>query len=101
MVYNEEQSDSTGTKLLGSLLNALLFVAMMIVVTVVFVFLYKYRCLKVFLMYFRVSMLVHVHCLLCVYLCLPVLEARAHCFSVFFAALSLSLSLCYLSSFFG
>jgi len=46
-VYRESSSDSNGTKLLGSILNALIFVAAITVVTVIFVLLYKYRCLKV------------------------------------------------------
>lgn len=47
MVYNEQASDSTGTKAVGSIINALLFVAMIVFTTVIFVVLYKYRCLKV------------------------------------------------------
>jgi len=47
LVYTESENDSTGWRLLGSLLNALIFVIMLIVTTVVFVLLYKYRCLKV------------------------------------------------------
>jgi len=46
MVYNEEQGDSGWTKFLGSMANAGLFVAMMLVVTCIFVVCYKYRCLK-------------------------------------------------------
>jgi presenilin 1 len=47
MVYNESASDSTSTRFVGALLNALVFVVMIVVVTVIFVLLYKYRCLKV------------------------------------------------------
>ncbi|KAL6057135.1 Presenilin [Balamuthia mandrillaris] len=47
MVYSESSGDSTSTKLFGSILNALAFVAVIVVVTVIFVLLYKYRCLKV------------------------------------------------------
>jgi presenilin 1 len=46
-VYTEEDGDGTATKLFGSLLNALLFLAIIIAVTVLFVILYKYRCLKI------------------------------------------------------
>ena len=45
-VYEEQSSDSGGTRLLGSLLNALVFVAMIVVMTLLFVCLYYYRCLK-------------------------------------------------------
>ncbi len=47
MVYNEQPTDSTGTKAIGSIINALLFVGMIVLTTVIFVVLYKYRCLKV------------------------------------------------------
>jgi hypothetical protein len=47
MVYKEVASDDTSTKLLGALLNALVFVVVIVIVTVIFVILYKYRCLKV------------------------------------------------------
>jgi len=46
-VYTEEEGDDTATKLFGSILNALIFLAIIIAVTVLFVVLYKYRCLKV------------------------------------------------------
>lgn len=46
-VYTEDDNDGTATKLFGSLLNALIFLAIIIGVTVLFVILYKYRCLKV------------------------------------------------------
>ncbi len=47
MVYEEKQDDSNWTKFFGSILNALVIVGMLIVVTVIMVLLYKYRCLKV------------------------------------------------------
>lgn len=47
MAYTESADDSTWTKLLGSLLNAFLIVVMLVVVTIIMVCLYKYRCLKV------------------------------------------------------
>jgi len=69
MAYVENPNDSSGTKfdlssslphgdifyeillflcrLLGSLLNAAIFVAIIVFTTVVFVILYKYRCMKV------------------------------------------------------
>uniref|UniRef100_A0A6B2L6U7 Presenilin n=1 Tax=Arcella intermedia TaxID=1963864 RepID=A0A6B2L6U7_9EUKA len=46
LVYAENPNDAGSTRFFGSLLNALIFVAMIIVVTVIFVVLYKYRCLK-------------------------------------------------------
>jgi len=46
MVYTENPNDSGGTRFVGSLINALIFVGMIIVVTIIFVVLYKYRCLK-------------------------------------------------------
>eukprot|EP01127_Copromyxa_protea_P001274 TRINITY_DN11309_c0_g1_i1.p1 TRINITY_DN11309_c0_g1~~TRINITY_DN11309_c0_g1_i1.p1 ORF type:complete len:423 (+),score=85.48 TRINITY_DN11309_c0_g1_i1:29-1270(+) len=46
LVYQENSSDSVGTKLGGSLLNALIMVAMILGVTAIFVVCYKYRCLK-------------------------------------------------------
>mmetsp|Transcript_10035 Transcript_10035/g.13779 ORF Transcript_10035/g.13779 Transcript_10035/m.13779 type:complete len:376 (-) Transcript_10035:54-1181(-) len=47
MVYNESDDDSTGTKLLGSLLNAIIFLIAILVTTVLFVILFKYRCYKI------------------------------------------------------
>merc|ERR1712137_523047 len=47
MVYQEKSSDSAGVKLGGALLDAFIFVAMIVVVTFVLVLLYKYRCLKI------------------------------------------------------
>jgi len=46
MVYQEHASDSTVEKLGGSIINALLFVVLIVLVTCVLVLLYKYRCLK-------------------------------------------------------
>jgi Presenilin len=46
MVYNEKPSDSESSKIFGALLNSVLFVVMILVVTVLFVCLYKYRCMK-------------------------------------------------------
>jgi presenilin 1 len=46
MVYNEKPDDDWPEKLKGALRNAGLFVAMMLVVTCIFVVCYKYRCLK-------------------------------------------------------
>lgn len=45
--FSESPEDSTGSRLWHSLLNALVFVVMIICTTFVFVLLYKYRCLKV------------------------------------------------------
>ncbi len=47
MVYHEEGADSTGTKLGGSIANALVFVGIVTLTTVLFVLLYKYRCMKI------------------------------------------------------
>jgi len=46
MVYIENSSDDSLTRFWGSLRNAFIFVLMVIVVTIIFVILYKYRCLK-------------------------------------------------------
>jgi len=46
MIYHESANDDGWKRFLGALLNAGIFVAMMIVVTVIFVICYKYRCLK-------------------------------------------------------
>lgn len=45
--FNESPTDSTGSRLWHSLLNALGFVVMIVITTFIFVLLYKYRCLKV------------------------------------------------------
>jgi hypothetical protein len=46
LIVAENPNDSGGVRFLGSLVNALIFVGMIIVVTIIFVILYKYRCLK-------------------------------------------------------
>lgn len=46
MVYEEREQDSRQTKLKGSLENALVFVALIAVVTTVLFLLYKFRCTK-------------------------------------------------------
>lgn len=57
MVYQEHSSDSTARKLGGAIVNALVFVVLIVVVTVLLVMLYKYRCIKVlsFSLLFRSS----------------------------------------------
>ena len=47
MAYEESDSDSTGVRLFHSIINALIFLAAILGTTVLFVILYKYRCLKV------------------------------------------------------
>ncbi|PRP80684.1 hypothetical protein PROFUN_11643 [Planoprotostelium fungivorum] len=47
MVYAETSTDSNAMKFGGAILNAILFVGMIVVVTVIFVVLYKYRCYKI------------------------------------------------------
>ena len=49
MVYKESSSDSTVEKLTGSIINAVIFVVLIVLVTFVLVILYKYRCIKVIL----------------------------------------------------
>ena len=44
MVYKENDADSTGTKLTGAITNAAAMVGMMVVVTFMMFFRYKYRC---------------------------------------------------------
>jgi presenilin 1 len=46
LVYQENDNDSGGSKFGGALLNALIFVGIILVATCVIVVLYKYRCLK-------------------------------------------------------
>jgi hypothetical protein len=48
MAYDETPNQTTGQKFLGSLVNALIMLAAILVTTVAFVVLYKFRCLKVF-----------------------------------------------------
>jgi len=47
IAYTESASDNTGTKLWKSLVNALIVLAAILITTVLFVILYKYRCLKI------------------------------------------------------
>jgi len=47
MAYQETETSSTGARLGGSILNALILLAAILVTTVAFVILYKYRCLKI------------------------------------------------------
>jgi len=47
IVYTEQASDTTGTLLWKSLVNALIVLAAILITTILFVFLYKYRCLKI------------------------------------------------------
>eukprot|EP01095_Lingulamoeba_sp_RSL-Kostka_P004202 TRINITY_DN152_c2_g1_i1.p1 TRINITY_DN152_c2_g1~~TRINITY_DN152_c2_g1_i1.p1 ORF type:complete len:519 (+),score=184.29 TRINITY_DN152_c2_g1_i1:109-1665(+) len=47
MVYQETDTDSTVIKFTGALINAALFVVMIVVVTIILVLLYKYRCMKI------------------------------------------------------
>ena len=60
--FNEDQANSGGQTFLFALLNALIVVAIVVVMTVVLVCLFKYRC-------YRVSFLrvVHVHVHVCIY----------------------------------
>jgi presenilin 1 len=46
-VYHEQDSDGAGERFTGSLLNALIVVGQIIVATVVFVVLFKFKCWKV------------------------------------------------------
>ena len=46
-LYFEREGDSNAKKFGGAILNALIFVGIMILVTCLFVVLYKYRCMKV------------------------------------------------------
>lgn len=47
MVYQESGADSAGTKFVGSIGNALVFVVIVVVTTLLFVMLYKFRCIKI------------------------------------------------------
>lgn len=47
MVYTEEEEDSAGQKLVGSLENALVFLGMVFGFTVLLLLLYKYRCMRI------------------------------------------------------
>jgi presenilin 1 len=57
MVYQENENDSTVIKFFGSILNALIVVGLLLVVTVVMVLLYKYRCLKIIYGWMMMSVL--------------------------------------------
>lgn len=46
-IYQESEGDSTGSKIVGSLLNAIIMLAAVILSTIAIVILYKYRCLKI------------------------------------------------------
>lgn len=46
MAYEETGTESSGVRLFHSLVNALIFLAAILGTTVLFVILYKYRCLK-------------------------------------------------------
>mmetsp|Transcript_33836 Transcript_33836/g.95787 ORF Transcript_33836/g.95787 Transcript_33836/m.95787 type:complete len:460 (-) Transcript_33836:1345-2724(-) len=45
--YNEEEGDSTSEKIAGSIINALIFVAIIAAMTFVLFLLFKYRCYKI------------------------------------------------------
>jgi presenilin 1 len=47
IAFAEKEGDGTGTVLWKSLLNALIVLAAILVTTIIFVILYKYRCLKI------------------------------------------------------
>ena len=47
LIYQESETDAGVDRFLGSLLNAGIFVVAIVVVTIIFVILYKYRCMKV------------------------------------------------------
>jgi hypothetical protein len=46
MVYDEQEEDSTSTKVVGSLENALIFIALIVGVTTALFLLYKFHCTK-------------------------------------------------------
>jgi len=47
VVYEENNTDDAGVRLFHSIVNALIFLGAILVTTVLFVLLYKYRCLKI------------------------------------------------------
>eukprot|EP01063_Lacrimia_lanifica_P034227 TRINITY_DN627_c6_g1_i1.p1 TRINITY_DN627_c6_g1~~TRINITY_DN627_c6_g1_i1.p1 ORF type:complete len:449 (+),score=196.12 TRINITY_DN627_c6_g1_i1:63-1409(+) len=47
LYYKEKETDSSGAKFGGALLNALLIVAFIFLLTFIMVLLYKYRCMKI------------------------------------------------------
>ena len=55
LAYDEKASDSVQQKAEGSLLNAAYFIGMVVVITVVLVLLYKYRCMKIIYGYLMFS----------------------------------------------
>lgn len=57
-VYSESESDSTGLKLGGALLNALLFLVVIVIVTCVLVLLYKLHCMKCIFGWLIVSVII-------------------------------------------
>jgi presenilin 1 len=46
-VYQEQGADSTGHKFIGGIANAVVFVCIVTATTILFVILYKYRCMKI------------------------------------------------------
>lgn len=57
-VYNENEDDSAGLKLGGALLNAFLFLVVVLIVTCVLVLLYKLRCMKCIIGWLIVSVVI-------------------------------------------
>ena len=57
-VYNENENDSAGLKLGGALLNAFLFLVVVLIVTCVLVLLYKFRCMKCIIGWLIVSVVI-------------------------------------------
>lgn len=55
LVADESGSSSSSEKLEDSVLNALVILAMIVVITVIMVILYKYRCMKVIMVWFIFS----------------------------------------------
>ena len=56
--YTENENDSAGLKLGGALLNAFLFLVVILVVTCVLVLLYKFHCLKCIIGWLIVSVII-------------------------------------------
>ena len=59
MIYDEQSSDSTPVKIGGALVDAIVFVGMIVFVTFLMVLLYKYRCMKVTLYWLRIMKRAH------------------------------------------
>lgn len=57
-VYSENESDSAGLKLGGALLNAFLFLVVILIVTCVLVVLYKFHCMKCIIGWLIVSVII-------------------------------------------